>query len=80
MEENEFQDGPASREKAKSKYLREADLFFTAADTAGSRVTKSAYASVNVANRVGFKVEYDLNDLVGEDSKFKFALKTWDGK
>jgi len=80
MEENQFRDGPAVREKAKSKYLQEADLLFTKVDTAASRVTKSAYASVNVANRVGSKVEYDLNDLVGEGSKFKFALKTWDGK
>jgi hypothetical protein len=80
MEENQFQDGPAVREKAKLKYLREADLLFTMVDTEGSHVTKSAYASVNTTNRAGFEVEYGLNDLVGEDSRFKFALKKWDGK
>jgi hypothetical protein len=77
---NQFRDGPAVRERAKEKYQGGADLLFTTTNAAKSRVTKSAYTAMKTAGWEGCEEEYELNDLVGEDSKFKFALKKWDGR
>ena len=79
-EGDQFRDGPTVRKGAKEKYHWEADLLFTSTDPAKSWVTKSAYAAVNKPGQECFEVEYELKDLVGEDSKFKFALKKWDGR
>jgi len=79
-EGDQFRDGPDVRARAKEKYQREAVLLFTTTDSAKSRVTKSSYAAVNTPVPGVFEMEYELDDLVGERSRFKFTLKKWDGK
>jgi len=61
-----------------NKYIRPAIAVDVKLDALKLRHTKSAYTGgrlKSAARRV-----YSLDELVGEDSKFKFKLEKWDGR
>jgi hypothetical protein len=76
--ENLYRDGPAVRPKAQKKYAKKADFVFTSTETAQSKVTSTGYTGVD--DRERSEVAYELDDLVGENSRFKFDLLEWDGR
>ncbi|KAJ3500319.1 hypothetical protein NLJ89_g9852 [Agrocybe chaxingu] len=68
----------AAREESKKKYLNALQPLYTSAQTTKAAHVKTGYNSHN--NKEHMLKTFMLEELVGENSKYKMVLFEWDGK
>jgi hypothetical protein len=76
--QQEFFSHHERQNSAYRKYVSTATPIVTPMSTANAPVTKSAF--VGLDDRIRWRGQYKLEDMVSEGSIFKFRLQTWDGR